>query len=390
MSSIPAYIRIAEQIKTECLQSREVDAGQKLPTQEELTARFGVSRSTIIRALSKLMAEGYIHSQQGSGVYATHSLPRDSATHQIGIIVPNLHATVIMAACRGVERRARQQGCQVLLSSSEFGIAHEQELVEQQVRAGVQGIVLYPVTRTQEQLEHDYLKHWSQPTPLVALDIGCEEWTCSRVQFDNYHLGYDMTQHLIRHKHRHIAFMHIQPSYLHTSILDREKGWKAAMHDAGMEIPDSYLTEPVPKTPGFVLPTPRFAPTQADYATFVADVLELRPRPDALIAWNDVVAAHLTQALNNSGVKVPEDMRVTGFDNDPLVTRLFRPLFPTSKPDFARLGELAVDTLADLAAQRWYGPRIYYYSVPALWREPHAPLASENLAPAWDEFDSAT
>ncbi len=43
----------------------------------------------------------------------------------------------------------------------------------------------------------------------------------------------------------------------------------------------------------------------------------MRPRPDALIAWNDVVAAHITQALNNSGVKVPDDLRVTGFDNDP-------------------------------------------------------------------------
>ncbi len=240
MGSTPAYIRIAEQIKTECLQSREVGAGQKLPTQEELTARFGVSRSTIIRALSKLMAEGYIHSQQGSGVYAADLPPRESETRRIGIIVPNLHATVIMAACRGVERRARQQGYQVLLGSSEFGIAHEQELVEQQARAGVAGIVLYPVTRTREQLEHDYLKQWPPSTPLVALDIGCEEWACSRVQFDNYHLGYDMTQHLIRHKHRQIAFMHIQPDYLHTSILDREKGWLAAMREADLEIPESY------------------------------------------------------------------------------------------------------------------------------------------------------
>ena len=348
------------------------------------------SRSTIIRALSKLMAEGYIHSQQGSGVYVSDPLPRVAETGRIGIIVPNLYATVIVAACRGVERRARQHGFQMLLGSSEFGIAHEQEMVEQQVRAGVQGIVLYPVTRTQEQLEYDYLRQWSHATPLVTLDIGCEEWNCSRVQFDNYRLGYDMTQHLLRHKHRHIAFMHIQPGYLHSSILDREKGWRAAMREAGMDIPDSYNQRPVPTTPGFVLPTPKFAPAQADYAAFVAELLNLRPRPDALIAWNDVVAAHITQALNNRGVKVPEEVRVTGFDNDPMVTRLFRPLFPTSKPDFARLGEAAVDTLADMLANRWTQPRIYYHSVPTIWREPHAPQSPEALATAWDELDGAT
>ena len=222
------------------------------------------------------------------------------------------------------------------------------------------------------------------------MDTGYEAWTCSRVQFDNYRLGYDMTQQLIRHKHRRIAFMHIWPDYLHTSILDREKGWRTAMQEAGLEIPGSYQTEPVPSTRGFTLPTPKFAPTYADYDAFAENLLNCIPRPDALIAWTDVVAAHLTQALNNRGVKVPDEMRITGFDCDPLVTRFFRPLFPTSKPDFVRLGELAVDTLAGRLSGEWKQPRVTFHSVPVVWREPHTAQTPEALAANWEEIEGAS
>ena len=73
MSAIPAYIHIANQIKAECLSRVDSQNDRKLPTQEELAAHFGVSRSTIVRALSKLVAEGYLYSQQGSGVYAAET-----------------------------------------------------------------------------------------------------------------------------------------------------------------------------------------------------------------------------------------------------------------------------------------------------------------------------
>ena len=69
-----------------------------------------------------------------------------------GLIVPNLNAPVIVDACRGIERRARQLGYQVLLASSEFGLEHERELIEQHIKTGVRGVVLYPVTRSAQDL----------------------------------------------------------------------------------------------------------------------------------------------------------------------------------------------------------------------------------------------
>jgi len=378
VSTVPAYIRIAEQIKSEWLSNAAPQKGQKLPTQEELAERFGISRSTVVRALSKLVAEGYIRSQQGSGVYVAETLPQETGLKCLSLIVPDLHAPVIVAACRGVERRARQLGYQVLLASSEQNRAREQEAVLQHLRAGARGIVLYPVTRRRQELACDYLTHWAQEVPVVTLDIGYDEWPCSRVQFDNYRLGYDITRHLLRCRHRRIAFMHTSSDYLHSSIHDRCRGWATAMEEAGLEIPASYQEWPV-AVKDYAPP-----PSDDEYDAIAESLLCLEPRPDAVIAWNDVAAAHLIQALKNRSMRVPEEIRVTGFDSEPLVSRLFQPLFPTSKPDFVRLGELAVDALLEAHAGRPTYPRIYYYPVPIVWREPRPAPIFPSTGKEWD------
>ena len=365
MELLPAYIRIADQIKAEWFSEQASPEGKKLPTQEELAARFGVSRSTIVRTLSRLTAEGYIHSQQGSGAYVAERLPKEAAMPCLSLVVPQLNATVIVQACRGVERQAQKMGFQVLLASSEGRIEREREVVEQHLQAGAKGVVLYPVTRFQPERECDYLTQLAQTVPVVAMDIVCEEWPCSCVLFDNYRLAYEMTQQLLRHGHRNIAFMHIARKYRHTSIHERERGWRAAMQDAGQPIPASY--EGWPHSYDWGQPHPH---GDADTDSLAESLLQLTPRPDAVIAWTDVEAAHLTQALVHQGISIPDEMLLTGFDSEPLVTRLFRPLFPTSRPDFVRMGELAVEELARILNGDHTPPRTYYYPVPIVWREP--------------------
>lgn len=376
MSKTPAYINIADQIRTEYLSGGDPAEGDKLPTQEALAKQFRVSRSTVVRALSKLMAEGSIHSMQGSGAFITTLAPAQTDIRYLSLIVPSLHSPVVVSACRGVERRARQSGYQVLLASSEGDIKLERELVEQHLNARVKGFLLYPATRRSRELENDYLSHWSHAAPVVTIDIGCEEWPCSRVHFDNYRLGYDMTRQLLRHGHSRIAFMHTAPDNLHTSIHDRRKGWATAMEEAGIDIPESY--------DGWPLPVRDFSPrqmTDGDHRAIVASIRRLEPLPDAIIAWNDVAAAHIIQAMIGQGIRVPEEIRVVGFDCEPLLSRLFHPEFPTSRPDFARLGELAVDALEGMLTGAWTYPRVYYYPVPVLWREPKAGMSPEPHDP---------
>ncbi len=360
----PAYILVSDQIKSELLSDTKAQSGLKLPTQEELSERFGVSRSTIIRSLSKLAAEGYLTMQQGSGGYISHPSKQELLAQSICLIVPVLHASVIVSACRGVERRARELGYRVMLASSEFGLAHEQELVEQYSAEGVAGVILYPVTRKKIELIDDYLLTRSNDIPLVTMDIACEEWPCSRVQFDNFRLCSDMTHRIIKHGRKNILFMPSYPDLLHSSIDDRQKGWETALYESNISIPACYL-ELQECMRSFSL-----ADNSIDYARFAEKALSLTPTPDAIIGWNDITAAYLIQAMINIGVRVPEDILVTGFDAEPTISKLFRPQFPTTKPDFLRLGEMAVDVMHRMKSDKTVAQRIYYYPVSVQWRDP--------------------
>lgn len=362
MAETPAYRRVAEQIKRELLSDLRDEPNTKLPTQEELAARFGVSRSTVLKSLARLTAEGRIQSRQGSGIYAVpvraSALPVEQDT--ISLLLPNLYEPIKAAACLGVERQARQRGCQVLLGITNFSIETERELIERHLAAGVKGIVLYPTARRQMDLATDFLTHWNGDVPLVTMDIACDAWNCSRVIFDNVQLGREMTNRLIEAGYRRIGCMHTTPDHLHSPIHDRARGWQMAMAEAGLEIPAAYH--------GWPAALGNFHAMQgSDGDRLSESLLSLDPLPEAVMAWNDNFAAYLIRSLMRRGICVPEDVRVTGFDSLPAEMRLFLPPFPSSRPDFARLGEIALDVV--LAEAERKQKTCHYYPVPVVWQE---------------------
>jgi len=78
VSSNKLYIQIYDQILSE-IQSGTFQIGDKLPTERELCAQFGVSRAPIRQALSALEMKGYIYSRQGEGVYVKSTMPQEEA-----------------------------------------------------------------------------------------------------------------------------------------------------------------------------------------------------------------------------------------------------------------------------------------------------------------------
>lgn len=365
---LPTYVLLAERIKAEWISRPDVRPGDKLLTQHQIRQMLGVSRPTIARALSLLEAEGLIVSRQGSGIYLRTAPASEARTRLLSFIAPRSNAPVVLRAFYGIERRARQRGYHLLMASSEDDIRHEEELIEQHLQTGTQGIILYLVTRWSNQLLDDYMGRRWRDVPIVIFDIGYEQWERPMVLFDNFRLGYEMTQALLAHGYRHITFLHLNPDCLHRSIHERRDGWLAAMHDAGISVPPGYLN-------WFTFPKGIHAFEDADAEDIAQRLLQLSPLPDALIAWEDNTAMLIIRALQKIGVSVPEQICVVGFD-DLETSRFFQPAFPTSQPDFARLGEIAVDVLDEWLSGRQSTPRTYILSVPVLWREPRVPRHS--------------
>jgi DNA-binding LacI/PurR family transcriptional regulator len=99
-------------------------------------------------------------------------------------------------------------------------------------------------------------------------------------------------------------------------------------------------------------------------AAALEEWLSLPEPPTAIIAPDDFAAMEIIDLIEARGLRVPEDIRVTGFDNRS-VARRFHPSFPTSRPDFERLGEIACDLLLDaIEATGDAAPRSYLLEAP--------------------------
>ncbi|SDW65879.1 DNA-binding transcriptional regulator, FadR family [Paenibacillus sp. PDC88] len=103
VTSSKLYIQIYDQILSQ-IQSGTFDIGDKLPTERELCAQFGVSRAPIRQALSALEMNGYIYSRQGEGVYvkSTQS-PSESASSETSFMLESIAPEDIVEARMNIE-----------------------------------------------------------------------------------------------------------------------------------------------------------------------------------------------------------------------------------------------------------------------------------------------
>lgn len=142
---------------------------------------------------------------------------------------------------------------------------------------------------------------------------------------------YELTRHLVHdHGLRHLAYVGLVDES--PDVEARFRGFRRACHEAGIEAAAaSALRMPMM--------------TQAEGARAAHLLCEGDgDRPEAFVFANDQMAVGALQALERRGVRVPDDVVVTGFDGIPL-SRLVRPALTTVRQPMVRMGEEAVDLL---------------------------------------------
>ncbi|HSI61129.1 MAG TPA: LacI family DNA-binding transcriptional regulator [Ideonella sp.] len=141
--------------------------------------------------------------------------------------------------------------------------------------------------------------------PLALVDF----WMpgCRTVNPDNAQGGLLATRHLIQRGYHRIAYL--AGSLAHFSIRERERGYRRALFEAGvLADPDLEVTSP-----------PGLDTTQGAEAAMRL-LLKLRPRPDAVFAYNDMAALAAIRVCQGAGLRVPEDIAFVGFDDIPAAT----------------------------------------------------------------------
>ncbi len=335
-------------------------AGVRLPSVRELHARYGVSCTTIAHALSILAGQGRVATHQGRGSFVVSGSANGAKgrLNVLGFVMPGTDSVgIVMQTYAGVERACRKHGFEIMVNTSSFDYDRERANVHRLVESGCRGIVLMPVSRSKSQLRKDYLKSELKDFPIVLVDIAFPEQGRTQVIFDNYHAGYEMTMFLLQEGHQHIAFIDLTSKNgekpLHRSTADRFDGYRDALRTVGKRPRAQDLWSVRAAVTEHEMETERLLRTWKKQSH----------RATAVLALEDQLALDLIYMAGELGIRVPQDLRIVGFDGIPFC-RGNRAMFPTTKPDFNHAGRLAVDLVIKLIHGETPSPVVYMLPVP--------------------------
>ncbi len=165
--------------------------------------------------------------------------------------------------------------------------------------------------------------------PIVCIDTysieGLKHFT--NVGLDDEQGTYDMANYLISLGHKKIAFLSDNAKGVD---LARLNGYKKALEDAKIEYKDSYFL--------------KIRPRKEEIQNSLDEICESAKKFTAIMCVSDLYATTLLSALSDRGVSVPDDISITGFD-DNMLGQLHRPALTTVHQDIKQKGIVAADTL---------------------------------------------
>jgi LacI family transcriptional regulator len=173
---------------------------------------------------------------------------------------------------------------------------------------------------------------------VTALASGAAPQGASAVTIDDREAAADMTRHLLALGHRRIGFIGGAQNQFASSR--RLEGYRQAVSEAGLEVDEALIV------PGDF--TYRSGLAAADR------LLDLAPRPTAIFASNDDMAAAAVAAAHRRHLDVPGDLSVCGFDDTALATTI-SPELTTVRQPVSEMAQAAVEILAAAARRRRQG-----------------------------------
>ncbi len=313
--------------------------GDRLPSEAQLCERFGASRITVAKAIQSLQRDGLVNRRAGSGTYVQEPVPTER--HQFGLLIPQLGSTEIFEPiCQGI-MRAPLAKSHVLLwgyapGEGEDDADHTGQLAEQLCRQfidqKVSGVFFAPLEFTvdREAANRRIVEQLAKAKiPVVLLDRCLrtypERSALDLVGIDNGRAGHVATQHLWQQGARRILFVARQRSA--TTIVERIGGYQFALNELA---PGTYS---------------RVLLGDVRDPSFVRELLRTE-RPDGIVCGNDLTAARLMRSLLDLGVRIPEDLRMVGFDDVSYSKFLPVPL-TTVRQDCSEIGRAALSLMLD-------------------------------------------
>ncbi|MBC8112598.1 MAG: LacI family DNA-binding transcriptional regulator [Verrucomicrobia bacterium] len=281
-------------------------------TIKDIAKALNISVSTVSRAL-RGMPE--IHPDTRKAVmalaeeldYQPNQLAKNlakSRTRTIGVIVPNLSYYFFSSVLNSIEESALQAGYSVLVCQTQESYMREVTNIQNLLRGQVEGLLI-SLSRDTDNCEH-INRLVRKNIPLVIFDRYSSQIDTSRVIIDNQKAAFEATQHLIEGGCQRIGYLAGTPHMFISN--QRLAGYKEALEKNGISFQEKYVFH--------------CDFTQDNVVTQTLAMMNLSQPPDGILAVSDRVALPAIFALKSKGLRIPEDVALVGFNNEPLCSFL--------------------------------------------------------------------
>jgi LacI family transcriptional regulator len=277
-------------------------------------------RDAVLRAVSELNYQPNIFAQSlASGQSMT-----------IGVLTQNFGSPFYDGILQGILLGLEETDYWPLFADGRWQPAIENQALELLLARRVDGLILVG-----GQIEEDKLHKVAADTPLVVVAREIATMIDQCLYVDNFQAAYRATHYLLDMGHRDIA--HITAPTVYQDVIDdvhkRFLAYQQALRDAGIE-PDPRLV-----VEGNLL---------QQSGVLAVEMLLSRGRPfSAIFAANDQMAFGARLALYRRGIRVPEDVSLVGFDNEPSAAYMVPPLTTVRQPA-VEMGREAARTVLSL------------------------------------------
>jgi LacI family transcriptional regulator len=300
----------------------------------DVAKALNLSPSTVSRALKdhphirketkkKIIATasemGYRHNKFASSLRQKH-------TNTIGVVVPRLNSYFMASVLAGIEKVTSEQGYGLIISQSQESWRKEISCISTLFNSRVDGILVSLAFET-KNFDHFNLL-LDKDIPVIFFDRVADCHGCMNVVIDNYKAGYEAAEHLLAQGCKRIV--HLGGNMLRNVYSERFRGFLQAHKDRNVEFDQNLL----------------FITDMSEQAGIeVAEkLLKLKLRPDGIFTANDTTAVSVIVELEKAGIKIPEEISVVGFNNEP-ISQVVQPNLTTFDYPAREIGEIAATSL---------------------------------------------
>ncbi|MFQ5750933.1 MAG: GntR family transcriptional regulator [bacterium] len=330
----PLYRQIAEALKAR-IAAGQLKVGDRIGSQQELANKYAVSLITVNRAIADLINQGILFSRVGKGTFvaAKSASPNLSTQASIGLVFRDLKSPFFSLIIPSIEKVLSEQGFNILLSTSSNQIDKEERQIGHFRKLEVNGLIIATMTHVFHATSIIRKLHKEQ-FPYVVISY-IADTDINHVGSDHEFGAFLATEHLIKLGYDRVGYINGEAGN-HLGEL-RKQGYQRALEQYGKTYNQSFVY--------------RLAHSGGwnDYLSgydIGKKFVNQSQRPDAMFVYNDLSALGFEKALLESGLKIPEDVAIVGFDNIKR-GRIAQVPLTTIKQPTEKIGELAAQTLIE-------------------------------------------